>query len=103
MYLVAYYAHKNILLSHSYLCIYKLVLIETLFFFLQKIDISVFETNIRFIGGFLTCYAMTGDTIFRDKADYIAKKLLPAFQTPTGIPYSLVNLKTGVSIIFKFV
>jgi len=72
-------------------------------FFLQKIDISVFETNIRFIGGFLTCYAMTGDTIFRDKADYIAKKLLPAFQTPTGIPYSLVNLKTGVSIIFKFV
>jgi len=73
-------------------------------FFLQKIDISVFETNIRFIGGFLTCYAMTGDTVFRDKADYIAKKLLPAFQTPTGIPYSLVNLKSGVSIIiFKFV
>lgn len=74
-----------------------------LFSFLQKIDISVFETNIRFIGGFLTCYAMTGDTIFRDKADYIAKKLLPAFKTPTGVPYSLVNLKTGVSIIFKFV
>lgn len=62
-----------------------------------KIDISVFETNIRFIGGFLTCYAMTGDTIFRDKAEYTAKKLLPAFQTPTGIPYSLVNLKTGNS------
>jgi len=62
-----------------------------------KIDISVFETNIRFIGGFLTCYAMTGDTIFRDKAEYIAKKLLPAFQTPTGIPYSLVNLKSGNS------
>lgn len=54
--------------------------------------------NIRFIGGFLTCYAMTGDTMFRDKAEYIAKKLLPAFQTPTGIPYSLVNLKSGVSI-----
>jgi len=46
---------------------------------------------------------MTGDTIFRDKAEYIAMKLLPAFQTPTGIPYSLVNLKTGVSIIFKFI
>lgn len=74
--------------------------------FLQKIDISVFETNIRFIGGFLTCYAMTGDTMYRDKAEYIAKKLLPAFQTPTGIPYSLVNLKSGVSInlilILKF-
>lgn len=41
---------------------------------------------------------MTGDTIFRDKAEYIANKLMPAFETPTGIPYSLVNLKTGVSI-----
>jgi len=45
---------------------------------------------------------MTGDTIFRDKAEYVAKKLLPAFQTPTGIPYSLINLKTGVSIVFQF-
>ncbi|VVC37442.1 Glycoside hydrolase family 47 [Cinara cedri] len=62
-----------------------------------KIDISVFETNIRFIGGFLSCYAMTGDTIFRDKAEYVAKKLLPAFKTPTGIPHSLVNLKSGNS------
>lgn len=43
---------------------------------------------------------MTGDNIFRDKAEYIAKKLLPAFKTPTGIPYSLVNLKSGVSIWF---
>lgn len=67
---------------------------------LQKIDVSVFEMNIRFIGGFLTCYAMTGDTVFRDKAEYIANKLLPAFQTPTGIPYSLVNLKSGVGIFF---
>jgi len=43
---------------------------------------------------------MTGDTIFRDKAEYVAKKLLPAFQTPTGIPYSLINLKNGVSTSF---
>lgn len=35
--------------------------------------------------------------MFRDKAEYVANKLLPAFQTPTGIPYSLINLKNGVS------
>jgi len=69
---------------------------------LQKIDVSVFETNIRFIGGFLTCYAMTGDPLFREKAEYVANKLLPAFQTPTGIPYSLINLKTGVSMNLAF-
>lgn len=63
----------------------------------QVSDVSVFETNIRFIGGLLTCFALTGDVVFRDKAQQIADKLLPAFQTPTGIPNALVNLKTGVS------
>ncbi|CAH1130761.1 unnamed protein product [Ceutorhynchus assimilis] len=60
-------------------------------------DVSVFEVNIRFIGGLLTCYALTGDTVFRDKAQKIADKLLPAFNTPTGIPNALVNFKTGSS------
>ncbi|GJQ84617.1 hypothetical protein Trydic_g10226 [Trypoxylus dichotomus] len=60
-------------------------------------DVSVFEMNIRFIGGLLTCFAFTGDVVFRDKALQIANKLLPAFQTPTGIPNALVNLKSGGS------
>ena len=30
--------------------------------------------------------------MFKDKAYLIAKKLLPAFNTPTGIPYAMVNL-----------
>ncbi|XP_058975144.1 mannosyl-oligosaccharide alpha-1,2-mannosidase IA isoform X2 [Musca domestica] len=60
-------------------------------------DLSVFETNIRFIGGLLTMYAFTGDALYKDKAQHVADKLLPAFQTPTGIPYGLVNPKTGMS------
>ncbi|OXA46900.1 Mannosyl-oligosaccharide alpha-1,2-mannosidase isoform A [Folsomia candida] len=57
--------------------------------------VSVFETNIRFVGGFLSAYALTQDTIYRDRALEIATKLLPAFDTPTGIPYSHVNVLTG--------
>lgn len=30
--------------------------------------------------------------VFKDKAAMIADKLLPAFNTPTGIPLALVNL-----------
>uniref|UniRef100_A0A2M4BFT9 alpha-1,2-Mannosidase n=1 Tax=Anopheles marajoara TaxID=58244 RepID=A0A2M4BFT9_9DIPT len=60
-------------------------------------DLSVFETNIRFVGGFLTCYALTGDRLFLEKARYVADKLLPAFQTPTGIPYALINVRNGLS------
>lgn len=57
---------------------------------------SVFETNIRFVGGFLTMYALTGETMYKDKAQEVADKLLPAFQTPTGIPHALVNIQRGV-------
>ena len=58
-------------------------------------DVSVFETNIRYVGGLLTAYAFTGDELFKQKAVHIVDKLLPAFDTPTGIPYALVNMKTG--------
>lgn len=69
-------------------------------FDLQSAELSVFETNIRFVGGFLTMYAITGDTMYKDKAQEVADKLLPAFQTPTGIPNALVNIRLGVCISF---
>lgn len=60
-------------------------------------DISVFEFNIRFIGGLLTSYALTKDKMFLDKAETFASKLLPAFNTPQGLPNALINPKTGFS------
>ena len=64
--------------------------------FRQVGDISVFETNIRYVGGLLSLYALTGDDLFKSKAVHVADKLLPAFNSPTGIPYALINMKTGV-------
>ena len=34
--------------------------------------------------------------MFKEKAKHAADKLLPAFNSPTGIPFALVNLKTGL-------
>ncbi|XP_037978028.2 mannosyl-oligosaccharide alpha-1,2-mannosidase IA [Plutella xylostella] len=59
-------------------------------------DLSVFETTIRFVGGLLSCYALTGDAMFKDKAVEVADALLPAFKTPTGLPYALINPSTKV-------
>eukprot|EP00092_Neocalanus_flemingeri_P022741 GFUD01024661.1.p1 GENE.GFUD01024661.1~~GFUD01024661.1.p1 ORF type:complete len:559 (+),score=150.76 GFUD01024661.1:124-1800(+) len=58
--------------------------------------ISVFETNIRYVGGLLTAFAFTGDEMFKTKAVEIVEKLLPAFATPTGIPHGRVNMQTGL-------
>ena len=58
-------------------------------------DVSVFETNIRYLGGLLSIYSLTGEEMFKSKAVHIADKLLPAFNTPTGIPYALVNMRGG--------
>ena len=32
-------------------------------FFFQSTELSVFETNIRFVGGLLAAYAFTGDKV----------------------------------------
>lgn len=42
-------------------------------------------------------YALTGDAVYKEKAQLVADKLLPAFDTPTGIPNALVNIHSGVS------
>ncbi len=63
--------------------------------FSRSFDASVFETTIRIVGGLLSANHLTGDELFVEKARELADRLLPAFDTPTGIPFSTVNLKTG--------
>jgi len=60
-------------------------------------DISVqnFEITIRLLGGLLTGYQLTGDKRLLQLADDLGTRLLPAFDSPTGMPYRFVNLKTG--------
>lgn len=64
------------------------------FKFNSKSEVSVFETNIRFIGGLLSLYYLTGEKVYRDKAQEITDILMPAFETPTGLPYALFNPST---------
>ena len=58
-------------------------------------DVSVFETNIRVVGGLLSAYDLSGDKELLDIATSIASRLEPAFNTPSGVPRSFVNLHTG--------
>lgn len=44
----------------------------------------------------MSIYDLTGDKMYIDKAEQLAKKLMPAFSTPTGIPYTTINLNTYV-------
>ena len=60
-------------------------------------DISVqnFEITIRELGGLLSSYQITGDKRLLNLADDLGRRLLPVFDSPTGMPYRFVNLKTG--------
>jgi mannosidase alpha-like ER degradation enhancer 2 len=60
-------------------------------------DISVqnFEITIRLLGGLLSSYQLTGDKRLLRLAEDLGNRLLPAFDSPTGMPYRFVNLKTG--------
>ena len=60
-------------------------------------DISVqnFEITIRLLGGLLSSYELTGDQRLLTLAEDLGNRLLPVFNSPTGLPYRYVNLKTG--------
>jgi hypothetical protein len=56
--------------------------------------VSVFETTIRYLGGLLSAYALSGEHVLRDKAEELGLKLLPAFDSSSGLPYHELNLAT---------
>lgn len=76
----------------------------------NDINVSVFETNIRIVGGLISAHLMSkkagldlepgwpcNGPLLR-MAEDVAKRLLPAFDTNTGMPYGTVNLKYGVPL-----
>lgn len=74
----------------------------------NDIIVSVFETNIRMVGGLLSAHILAeyiqksaevmpwykGELL--EMARELGYRLLPAFNTSTGIPHARVNLRTGM-------
>lgn len=61
----------------------------------KDVDVQNFEITIRLLGGLLSGYQMTNDKKLLALAEDLGTRLLPAFDSPTGMPYKYVNLKTG--------
>ena len=61
----------------------------------KDITVQNFEVTIRLLGGLLSAYQITNDKKLLALADDLGTRLLPVFNSPTGLPYRFVNLKTG--------
>lgn len=78
--------------------------------FNSNINVSVFETNIRVVGGLLSAHLLSNRAVDAGQlplgwpcdgpllrlAENVARRLLPAFNTTSGMPYGTVNLEKGV-------
>lgn len=58
-------------------------------------EVQVFEITIRLLAGLIAAYEMDGDQKFLMLATDLGNRLMPAFNTPTGMPYRYVQLQTG--------
>jgi len=61
----------------------------------RDIYVKNFEITIRLLGGLLSSYQLTGDKRLLRLAEDLGDRLLPVFNSPTGLPYVYVNLRTG--------
>ena len=64
----------------------------------RDIYVKNFEITIRLLGGLLSGYQLTGDKRLLKLAEDLGNRLLPVFNSPTGLPYVFVNLRTGQAV-----
>lgn len=66
--------------------------------------IAIVQCNIRVLGGLVSAHLLATDStdrlgkgVYKNQlltlAEDLGKRFLPAFNTPTGLPYAWVNLK----------
>ncbi|MDB6102525.1 MAG: glycoside hydrolase family 47 protein [Gammaproteobacteria bacterium] len=70
-------------------------LIDSKLSFDKDIYVKNFEITIRLLGGLLSSYELSGDARLLALAQDLGNRLLPVFDSPTGLPYVFVNLHTG--------
>ncbi|KAL6175610.1 hypothetical protein ACLB2K_052249 [Fragaria x ananassa] len=69
--------------------------------------VNLFECNIRVLGGLVSAHLLATDStdrlgqgVYKNQlltlAEDLGNRFLPAFNTPTGLPYAWINLKYGV-------
>jgi len=65
----------------------------------RKGRFNAFEITIRMLGGLLSAYHLSGDGLFLEKAIDLGERMLPIFETPSGIPLSFIDLaeKKGIA------
>jgi mannosidase alpha-like ER degradation enhancer 2 len=61
----------------------------------RDVYVKNFEITIRLLGGLLSGYQLTNDKRLLNLAEDLGNRLLSAFNSPTGLPYVYVNLRTG--------
>jgi ER degradation enhancer, mannosidase alpha-like 2 len=72
-------------------------LIDTQLSFDKDIYVKNFEITIRLLAALQSSYELTSDPKLLALAQDLGNRLLPVFNSPTGMPYVEVNLKTGAT------
>lgn len=77
----------------------------------QDQEVNTFETTIRMLGGLLSAHYLSThlhgvssshDSVYLSKAEDLADRLLGAYDSESGVPYSSVNLRTRKGIPSHF-
>lgn len=59
-------------------------------------EVNVFETNIRYLGGFISAFDLSGDARLLRKAVEVGEMLYKAFDTPNRMPMTRWNIHAAI-------
>ncbi|KAJ9055741.1 hypothetical protein DSO57_1000599 [Entomophthora muscae] len=78
--------------SEFYRCVER---ISTVDFSRSNGQVLFFETVIRYLGGLISGYDLSGEPVLLEKAIQLADRLLPAFNSPSGFPYYRIDFASN--------
>lgn len=55
--------------------------------------IPVFETAIRYLGGLLSAYDLSGDELMKHRAEELGQLIMPAFETTSAVPMGRIRMQ----------
>ena len=65
----------------------------------QNAKVQINTAAEQLIAGLLSAYFLTHDDVFVRRAAELADLYLPSFNTSTGLPFRMLNLRTRVSLV----
>ncbi len=74
-----------------------LIFVQQNLTFRRPIEVDLLQMTTHCLGGLISAYELTNEDVFKQRARELGDRLMPAFETKSGAPNRILDMKSGNS------